>query len=506
MKHKVKHVHFVGIGGVGMSGIAEVLLNLGYEVSGSDLGDNAVTRRLKSLGAQVYHGHATANLEQADVVVVSTAVKEDNPEVAAARQRNIPVVPRAMMLAELMRFKQGIAVAGTHGKTTTTSLIASILGEAGMDPTFVIGGKLEAAGANARLGQGEFIVAEADESDASFLYLMPVMAVVTNIDADHMETYGHDFGRLKQAFVDFIQRLPFYGMAVLCSDDANVREIMPRITKSNTTYGLEEGAQVRGVNVRHSNGRMDFKVQRDGMPELDVTLNLPGQHNVLNALAAIAVAMEVGAPDAAIVKGLAEFSGVGRRFERYGEVALPDYPLSNSFPQAGERAIVSSPEDGLPSPQPSPAGGRGGDGEGRLSRSGGFTLVDDYGHHPVEMAATLAAARGAFPGRRLVLAFQPHRYTRTRDLFEDFVRVLSTVDALLLTEIYPAGEAPIVAADGRALARAIRVAGKVEPIFVETLAELPQSILGAVRDGDVVLTMGAGSIGQIPGQLVRGGA
>lgn len=462
MKHKVKHVHFVGIGGVGMSGIAEVLLNLGYEVSGSDLGDNVATRRLKSLGAQVYQGHATENLARADVVVISTAVQASNPEVAAARERNIPVVPRAMMLAELMRFKQGIAVAGTHGKTTTTSLIASILGEAGMDPTFVIGGKLEAAGANARLGQGEFIVAEADESDASFLYLMPVMAVVTNIDADHMETYGHDFGRLKQAFVDFIQRLPFYGMAVLCADDANVREIMPRVTKPVTTYGLEEGAQVRGTDISHSGGRMDFKVQRAGQPELAVTLNLPGQHNVLNALAAIAVAMEVGAPDVAIVKGLAEFRGVGRRFQRYGEVALPD--------------------------------------------GGSFTLIDDYGHHPVEMAATLAAARGAFPGRRLMLAFQPHRYTRTRDLFEDFVKVLSTVDALLLTEVYPAGEAPIVAADGRALARAIRVAGKVEPIFVETVAELPHEILTAAREGDVVLTMGAGSIGQIPGQLARGGA
>jgi UDP-N-acetylmuramate--alanine ligase len=462
MKHKVKHVHFVGIGGVGMSGIAEVLINLGYEVSGSDLGDNVATRRLKSLGAQVYQGHAAENLERADVVVISTAVQADNPEVTAARERSIPVVPRAMMLAELMRFKQGIAVAGTHGKTTTTSLIASILGEAGMDPTFVIGGKLEAAGANARLGQGEFIVAEADESDASFLYLTPVMAVVTNIDADHMETYGHDFGRLKQAFVDFIQRLPFYGMAVLCADDANVREIMPRITKQVTTYGVSESAQVRATDISHCGGRMCFKVQRAGQPELAVTLNFPGQHNVLNALAAIAVAMEVGAPDAAIVKGLAEFRGVGRRFERYGEVSLP--------------------------------GG------------GSFTLIDDYGHHPVEMAATLAAARGAFPGRRLVLAFQPHRYTRTRDLFEDFVRALSTVDALLLTEVYPAGEAPIVAADGRALARAIRVAGKVEPIFVETVAELPQELLNAVRDGDVVLTMGAGSIGQIPGQLVRGGA
>jgi len=459
MKHKVKHVHFVGIGGVGMSGIAEVLLNLGYEVSGSDLGDNVATRRLKSLGAQVYQGHAASNLERADVVVISTAVQSGHPEVAAARERNIPVVPRAMMLAELMRFKQGIAVAGTHGKTTTTSLIASILGEAGMDPTFVIGGKLEAAGANARLGQGDFIVAEADESDASFLYLMPVMAVVTNIDADHMETYGHDFGRLKQAFVDFIQRLPFYGMAVLCADDANVREIMPRITKSMVTYGLEEGAQVRGTDISHSGGRMDFKVQRAGLPELAVTLNLPGSHNVLNALAAIAVAAEVGAPDTAIVKGLAEFRGVGRRFQRHGEAALPD--------------------------------------------GGSFTLIDDYGHHPVEMAATLAAARGAFPGRRLVLAFQPHRYTRTRDLFEDFVKVLSTVDALLLTEVYPAGEAPIMAADGRALARAIRVAGKVEPIFVETLAELPHEILNAARDGDVVLTMGAGSIGQVPNKLVR---
>jgi len=480
MKHKVKNVHFVGIGGVGMSGIAEVLLNLGYEVSGSDLGDSVATRRLKSLGAQVYQGHAAGNLERADVVVISTAVQADNPEVAAARERNIPVVPRAMMLAELMRFKQGIAVAGTHGKTTTTSLIASILGEAGMDPTFVIGGKLEAAGANARLGQGEFIVAEADESDASFLYLTPVMAVVTNIDADHMETYGHDFGRLKQAFVDFIQRLPFYGMAVLCSDDANVCEIMPRITKPVTTYGLEEGAQVRGTDISHSGGRMDFKVRRAGQPELAVMLNMPGQHNVLNALAAIAVAMEVGASDAAIVKGLAEFRGVGRRFQRYGEVMLPDHPLSNSLPQAGERAIVSTPASG----------------------NGSFTLIDDYGHHPVEMAATLAAARGAFPGRRLVLAFQPHRYTRTRDLFEDFVKVLSTVDALLLTDIYPAGEAPIVAADGRALARAIRVAGKVEPIFVESAAELPQAIMSAARDGDVVLTMGAGSIGQVPNKLV----
>ena len=460
MKHAVRHIHFVGIGGAGMSGIAEVLFNLGYIISGSDLADSATLKRLSDLGIQTCVGHTAANVDGADAVVTSTAVQADNPEVLAAREKRIPVVPRALMLAELMRLKQGIAIAGTHGKTTTTSLVASVLAEAGLDPTFVIGGRLNSAGANARLGQGDYIVVEADESDASFLNLMPVMAVVTNIDADHMETYGHDFGRLKQAFVDFILRLPFYGMAVLCADDANVREIMPRITKPVTTYGLEQGAQVRGTDLSHNGGRMDFKVQRAGQPELAVTLNLPGQHNVLNALAAIAVAMEVGAPDTAIVKGLAEFRGVGRRFQRYGEAALPD--------------------------------------------GGSFTLIDDYGHHPVEMAATLAAARGAFPGRRLVLAFQPHRYTRTRDLFEDFVKVLSTVDALLLTEIYPAGEAPIVAADGRALARAIRVAGKIEPIFVESVTELPQEIMNAARDGDVVLTMGAGSIGQVPAKLVRG--
>jgi UDP-N-acetylmuramate--alanine ligase len=461
MKHKVKHVHFVGIGGSGMSGIAEVLLNLGYTVSGSDLSDGAATRRLRERGARVCLGHAAENVERADVVVVSSAVREDNPEVAAARSRNIPVVPRAMMLAELMRFKQGIAVAGTHGKTTTTSLIASILAEGGLDPTFVIGGRLEAAGSHARLGSGEFIVAEADESDASFLYLMPVMAVVTNIDADHMETYGHDFGRLKQAFVDFVQHLPFYGRAVLCLDDPHVREIMPRITKPVTTYGFTEGAQIRAENVRAEGGRMTFTAVRinGSITRFDVTLNLPGMHNVQNALAAVAVANELNVPDEAIAKALAEFKGVGRRFQRYGEIATPD--------------------------------------------GGAFTLIDDYGHHPAEMAATLEAARGAFPGRRLVLAFQPHRYSRTRDLFEDFVRVLSTVDVLLLTEVYPAGEAPVVAADGRALARAIRVHGKVEPIFVETVAELPQAIRELARDGDVVLTMGAGSIGQVPGRLAH---
>ena len=460
MRHKVKHVHFVGIGGAGMSGIAEVLLNLDFQVSGSDMAENAATQRLKGMGATVYIGHLAQHVEQADAVVVSTAVKSDNPEVVAARSKNIPVVPRAMMLAELMRFKQGIAVAGTHGKTTTTSLAASILAAAGMDPTFVIGGRLEAAGSNAQLGSGEFLVAEADESDASFLYLTPVLAVVTNIDADHMETYGHDFNRLKQAFVEFIERLPFYGMAVLCVDDPNVRSILPRITKPITTYGLSEAAQIRATELRHSGGQMQFKVVRTNADELNITLNLPGVHNVQNALAAIAVAMEVGASDAAIVKALADFKGVGRRFQRYGEIAL--------------------------------------------ASGGSFTLIDDYGHHPVEMQATLAAVRGGFPGRRLVLAFQPHRYTRTRDVFEDFVKVLSSTDVLLLTEVYAAGEAPIVAADGRALTRAVRVAGKVEPMFIENVADLPTAVWGVVRDGDVVLTMGAGSIGQTAGRVAKG--
>ena len=448
-----------------MSGIAEVLLNLGFEVSGSDLNDSPVTQRLSGLGAKVVKGHAAENIAAADAVVISSAVKDDNPEVVAARAHKIPVVPRAMMLAELMRLKQGIAVAGTHGKTTTTSLVASILAEAGMDPTFVIGGRLEAAGSHAKLGSGEFIVVEADESDASFLYLAPVLSVVTNIDADHMETYGHYFGRLRQAFLDFVQRLPFYGTAVLCVDDPNVREIMPAVTKPITTYGLSEAAQIRAVDLKPDAGRMRFRVQRsDGrgnkLPDLDVVLNLAGAHNVLNALAAIAVGMEVGAPDAAIVKALAEFKGVGRRFQRYGEVAL--------------------------------------------KKGGHYTLIDDYGHHPVEMAATLAAARGAFPGRRVVLAFQPHRYTRTRDCFEDFVRVLSSVDALLLTEVYAAGEAPIVAADGRALVRAVRVQGKVEPVFVERVADFPDAVMNTVRDGDVVLTMGAGSIGALPAMLSGG--
>ncbi|MFA6121350.1 MAG: UDP-N-acetylmuramate--L-alanine ligase [Sideroxydans sp.] len=457
MKHKIKHIHFVGIGGSGMNGIAEVLLNLGFQVSGSDLAESGVTQRLKTLGATIHYGHDTENLQDADAVVTSTAVKADNPEVVAARERRIPIVPRAVMLAELMRLRQGIAVAGTHGKTTTTSLVTSVLAKGGYDPTFVIGGRLNSSGANARLGTGEFIVAEADESDASFLYLTPILAVITNIDADHMETYGHDFNKLKQAFVDFIERLPFYGRAMLCVDDENVRDILPRISKPITTYGFSEGAQIRAVNVRHEGGKMRFTAlcRHNTVPiDLDVTLNLAGLHNVLNSLAAIAVALEVGVSEEAIVAGLAEFEGVGRRMQRYGEIPL--------------------------------------------ASGGSFTLIDDYGHHPVEMKATLAAARGAFPGRRLLLAFQPHRFTRTRDLFEDFVKVLSGVDALALAEVYAAGEQPIVAADGRALMHALRVAGQNEAVFVESIADMPQTILQMARDGDVVLTMGAGSIGGVP--------
>ena len=460
MKHAVKHIHFVGVGGVGMSGIAEILHNLGYVVSGSDQHDSPTLRRLASLGIRVALGHAAAHIDGADAVVTSTAVQASNPEVIAARARRVPVVPRAVMLAELMRLKQGIAIAGTHGKTTTTSLVASVLAQAGLDPTFVIGGRLAAAGANSRLGKGDHIVVEADESDASFLNLNPVMAVVTNIDADHMDTYGHDFARLKQAFVEFIHRMPFYGAAILCSDDAGVREVMPMISRPIVSYGLNEDAMVRAVDLRADAGTMRFTVQRRNgvqMPDIAVTLNLPGEHNVLNALAAIAVATELELPDGPVVQGLAEFHGVDRRFQRYGELALP-------------------------------AGGV-------------ITLVDDYGHHPAEMKATLAAARGAFPGRRLVLAFQPHRYTRTRDCFEDFVAVIGSADAVLLAEVYPAGEAPIVAADGRALARSLRVAGKVDPIFVDAIEAMPQAIVDQARDGDVVISMGAGSIGAVPGQV-----
>ena len=462
MKHRVKNIHFVGIGGSGMSGIAEVMLNLGYGVSGSDLGSNAATQRLAQLGARIVYGHAAENIENADAIVTSTAVKGDNPEVLAARKKHVPIVPRAVMLGELMRLKQGIAIAGTHGKTTTTSLVASVLAQGGLDPTFVIGGRLTSAGANAKLGSGDFIVAEADESDASFLNLTPVIEVITNIDADHMETYNHDFAKLKQTFVEFTQRLPFYGVAVLCLDDPHVREIMPMISKPILTYGFHEDADIRAVDAKAVEGKMEFTAIQEGYAPMQVSLNQPGMHNVQNACAAIAIARELDVDDAATQKALTEFNGVGRRFTRYGEVALRD-------------------AEGKP--------------------AGSFTLVDDYGHHPVETAATISAARGAYPGRRLVLAFQPHRYTRTRDLFEDFVKVLSTTDVLVLAEVYAAGEQAIVAADGRSLAHALRVAGKVEPIFVEDIADMPDTILTVVRDGDVVMTMGAGSISGVPGKL-----
>ncbi len=466
MKHKIKNIHFVGIGGSGMSGIAEVLLNLGYTISGSDVTSNAATQRLVHFGADVKRGHDRAHVANADAIVVSSAVQPDNPEVIEARRRRIPVVPRAVMLSELMRLKRGIAIAGAHGKTTTTSLVASVLAQGGLDPTFVIGGRLNSAGANAKLGQGDYIVVEADESDASFLNLTPVMAVITNIDADHMETYGHDFARLKQAFIEFTQRLPFYGTAVVCIDDANVREIMPLISKPLTTYGFSADAQIRAHDVRADDGRMRFTVTRQNgvtLPPLDVVLNLPGEHNVLNALAAIAVATELNVADDAIREALASFTGVGRRFQQLGDVSIAQ-------------------ADGS---------------------AGSFTLIDDYGHHPVEMTATLAASRGAYPGRRVVLAFQPHRYTRTRDLFEDFARVLSSADAVVLGEVYPAGEQPIVAADGRSLARAVRVAGRIEPLFVEDIDAMPDAILSVARDGDVVITMGAGSIGGVPGRLLE---
>ena len=459
MKHKIRRVHFVGIGGAGMSGIAEVLLNQGFDVSGSDLASNAATQRLTGLGVSIAFGHAASNISGSDVVVVSTAVKADNSELLAARQQQIPVVPRAQMLAELMRLKQGIAVAGTHGKTTTTSLVASILAEAGLDPTFVIGGQLNSAGANARLGKGDYLVAEADESDASFLYLSPMISVVTNIDADHMETYDHDFDKLKQAFVSFLQRLPFYGVAVLCNDDAHVREIIPQVSRQIITYGLDDRANVHAENIVAEGGGMRFDCVRklDSVTRFPVLLNIPGRHNVLNALAAITVAAEIGVPDEVISKALADFKGVGRRFERYGEIPL--------------------------------------------ASGGSFTLVDDYGHHPVEMAATLAAARDAFNGRRLVLAFQPHRYTRTRDCFADFVSVLSLFDSVLLTEVYAAGETPIPLMDSRALLQKLSVKSAIETRFVADIAALPQAILDFARDGDVVITMGAGSIGGIPMRL-----
>lgn len=457
MKFLVNHLHFVGIGGAGMSGIAEVLLNLGYIVSGSDLAASATTARLQSLGARVYLGHDKKNIRGADAVVISSAVKQDNPEVVAARELGIPVVPRAVMLAELMRLRRGIAIAGAHGKTTTTSLTTSLLAAGGLDPTFVIGGRLNSAGANARLGAGEFLVAEADESDASFLNLTPVISVVTNIDEDHMDTYGHDFENLKTAFVNFLERLPFYGVAVLCMDDENVRSIRPRVTKPVVGYGLCADADVRAIDVRADGTRMCFTLLRPDHAPLPVVLNLPGLHNVRNALAAAAVATLAGVRDEDLVRGLAEFTGVGRRFTQYGEVALRNEP-------------------------------------------GVFSLIDDYGHHPHEMAATIAAVRGAWPERRIFVAFQPHRYTRTRDCLEAFADVLAGVDRVVLAEVYSAGEAPIEGADSEHLADAVAKRGVARPVVVPVEA-LGETIMKEARPGDVVLTMGAGSIARVAPKL-----
>ena len=461
MKNRIKHIHFVGIGGTGMCGIAEVLHNQGYRISGSDMSANAATRQLQDIGVAVYQGHAAEHIAGADVVVTSTAVKKDNPEVAAAQIHKIPVIPRAMMLAEIMRFGNGIAIAGTHGKTTTTSLTAAVLAAADLDPTFVIGGRLTAAGSNAKLGTGQYIVAEADESDASFLYLTPLFTVVTNIDTDHMETYDHSVDKLHQAFVDFVHRMPFYGKAFLCIDSEHVRAILPKINKPFVTYGLDAEADLYATDLQAVGAAMRFTVhtRKKGIAPFEVLVNMPGRHNVLNALAVIGVALECAVPVAAIQVGLSGFSGVGRRFQSYGNITLPE-------------------------------------------NRGHALLIDDYGHHPVEMAATLAATRGAYPQRRLVLAFQPHRYSRTKDLFEDFVAVLNQTDALVLTEVYAAGEAPIVAADSKALSRAVRVHGKVEPLYVEDVAALPQTLLNILQDGDVVLTMGAGSISAVPKQLL----
>ncbi|MFO7604391.1 MAG: UDP-N-acetylmuramate--L-alanine ligase [Gammaproteobacteria bacterium] len=456
---RIRHIHFVGIGGSGMGGIAEVILNLGYEVSGSDLGSNNVTQRLQQLGASVTQGHSEANIQGCDVVVISSAVKADNPEVVAAKRQRIPVIPRAEMLAELMRFRYGVAVAGTHGKTTTTSLVASLLAEGGLDPTFVIGGRLNSAGTHARLGESRYLVAEADESDASFLHLQPMISIVTNIDADHMETYGGDFEQLRQTFMEFLHHLPFYGLAVLCADDPVVQSLIPELTCPVITYGITTQADLLATNISQQGHQTSFTVcYSKDQKCFDVQLNMPGHHNVLNALAAIAVAHEVGVADAAIGKALQEFEGIGRRFQIYDTV--------------------------------------------HLSR-GDIMHVDDYGHHPREVEATIKAIRQGWPERRLVVAFQPHRYTRTRDLFEDFSMVLSHVDVLVLLEVYAAGETPIAGADGRSLSRAIRARGQVEPVFVEDIHHLPEALLGVLQDGDMLLTLGAGSIGATATQLAE---
>lgn len=454
-----RRVHFVGIGGAGMSGIAEVLHVLGYQVSGSDIGDGAVVDRLRGLGVEVIHGHAAENVRDADVVVASSAIRADNPELVAARENRVPVVPRAEMLGELMRFRRGIAVAGTHGKTTTTSLTASVLAEGGLDPTFVIGGQLLSAGANARLGRSEYLVAEADESDGSFLLLTPMIAVVTNIDADHLEHYGGDFAQIRTAFNDFLHRLPFYGLAVLCADDAETAALAKASPRTTLLYGEAADADVRAVNIRHDGNRMRFDlILPEQAQPFAVTLNLPGRHNVLNALAAAAIGWQLGVDESAIASALAGFQGIGRRFNLHGEITL-----------GGKRVL----------------------------------LVDDYGHHPRELAAVFQAARGGWPDRRLVVAFQPHRYSRTRDLLDDFARELSEVDALVLTEIYPAGEAPIAGAEGRDLARAIRARGKVDPVLIEHPRDLADALPPLLRDGDLLLLAGAGDIGRAPAELLR---
>ena len=462
---RMRRIHFVGIGGAGMSGIAEVMLNLGYEVTGSDQRESGVTQRLSQLGAKILPGHSQAHVAGCDAVVISSAVQADNPEVLAARAQRIPVVPRAEMLAEIMRFQYGIAVAGTHGKTTTTSLVASLLAEAGLDPTFVIGGRLNSAGANARLGEGDYLVAEADESDASFLYLQPILAVVTNIDADHMTTYGGDFNRLRQTFLEFLHHLPFYGLAVLCIDDPEVRGLLPKVTRRTRTYGFREEADVRAVDVQQTGLTTRFSVIADGMPEpLPVTLNMPGRHNVLNALAAVTVALELNVDGASMQRALTQFQGIGRRFQTQGDCRID------------KRTVM---------------------------------LVDDYAHHPSEIAATLQAVRDGWPDRRLVVVFQPHRYTRTQEQFDDFVQVLSQADLLLLTEVYAAGETPLPGAEGRDLSRAIRARGQVDPVFVDPLDGLLEVLQGVLQDGDILLTLGAGSIGavaaELPQLLCKGG-
>ncbi|MCG9754407.1 UDP-N-acetylmuramate--L-alanine ligase [Shewanella insulae] len=457
---RVKRIHFVGIGGAGMGGIAEVLVNEGYRLSGSDIAENAVTARLKRLGAAIFIGHSADQVEGADVVVVSTAIDASNPEILAAQERRIPIVRRAEMLAELMRYRHGVAVAGTHGKTTTTSLIASVYGQAERDPTFVIGGLLNSAGTNARLGKSRYLIAEADESDASFLHLQPMVSVVTNIEADHMDTYEGDFEKLKSTFVDFLHNLPFYGVAVACIDDPVVREILPRIGRKVVTYGFSDDADVQALNFEQQGYSSRFTVRREGMTDLELRVNLPGRHNVLNALAAIAVATEDEIEDAAIIRALDEFQGIGRRFQQLGEFTTT----------AGE-----------------------------------VMLVDDYGHHPSEVAATIKAARSGWPDKRLVMIYQPHRYSRTRDLYDDFVEVLAQVDCLLLLDVYSAGEAPVPGADSRALCRSIRQRGQLDPIFVAEPEQLQTILPGVLQEGDLLLTQGAGNIGALSRQLADAG-